>query len=270
MKTNNIIRNTLKGMAIGGSMTIPGVSGGTVAIILNIYDELISSVSQFFKQTKKSLLTLSTVGFGAVLGMLMLSKLILFAKDNFYLPIMYLFMGAVLGSVPMLYKKANISKINFKVLLYPILGASLVLLIDFIPKDALNFNSVNDIEFYILVFVVGLILSVALILPGISASYMLLIFGIYEKTFSSIHNMDFLFLGILLLGVCTGVCATTKVLENVMNRYPQATYLLIIGFVLASLREVFPGIPLGIDIIVCLLTLFSGILVTLLLSNVKD
>ena len=270
MRKKNLIIDTIKGIVIGASMLIPGVSGGTIAIILNVYDDLISSISSFFKETKESIITLLTVGGGAVVGIILFSKAILFVTNTFRMPMMFLFLGAALGSVPMLYRKAQIKKFSFSVLLYPTLGALLVLLIEMIPQNALKIDPNAGIISYIILVAAGIVLSVALVLPGISVSYMLLILGIYETTLTAIEQMQIAFLVALVFGVALGICLSTRLLEKAMKNYPQATYLLIIGFVLVSLREIFPGLPNGIEILTCFLTFGAGLVGILYLSRYSD
>ena len=107
---SNILLNMLKGLFVGGSMLIPGVSGGSMAMILGIYDKLITSVSSFFKHKKQSMIILGTFVLGAGIGILLFAKPLLYLTDTFTFPMMYLFMGAVVGSIPMIYKKADIKK----------------------------------------------------------------------------------------------------------------------------------------------------------------
>ena len=127
----------------------------------------------------------------------------------------------------------------------------------------------NIIE-YIYIILAGIILSVALVLPGISVSYMLLILGIYESTLLALENMEIMFLFMLVLGIGLGVVLSTKILESAMKNHPKGTYLLIIGFVLFSLREIFPGLPKGFDILSCMLTFLTGFGVIFLLSRCSD
>lgn len=269
MKKKSALKNTLKGTVIGSAMLIPGVSGGTTAIILDVYDDLISSVSSFFKDTKKSLFTLLTIGVGALLGILFFSKAILYITSKFYMPMMFLFFGAVLGSIPMLYRKAEIKRFSLGTIVYPLIGAGLVLIMEFIPKDSLKIPVGAGWMSYLVVILAGLILSVAFVLPGISVSYMLLILGIYETTLTAIENMEYMFLITLLVGIALGVLLSTRILEKSMKNHPQATYLLIIGFVLVSLKEIFPGIPLGLGIIESIITFLVGFISVFYLSKLS-
>ena len=89
----------------------------------------------------------------------------------------------------------------------------------------------------------GFVASIALILPGISVSYLLYLLGVYDQILLAISSLSFSLLIPLGGGVIAGILATTKLLEKAMNRYPQATYLIILGFVLGSMWELFPGVP---------------------------
>lgn len=108
----------LKGAAIGIAMLVPGVSGGTMAIILGVYDDLIHSVSSFFKDIKKNFIFLFYIAIGGIIGVLAFSKLIEYALDNFRYPTMYFFIGIVIGGIPVLYQKVDNSKGQVKNWLY--------------------------------------------------------------------------------------------------------------------------------------------------------
>ena len=113
----------------------------------------------------------------------------------------------------------------------------------------------------------GVIAAVALVLPGISVSYFLLLLGLYDETMRAITTFYFPFLIPLALGLLLGIILTTKLLERAMKRHPQPTYLIILGFVLGSIAEVFPGIPTWPELLLCLVTLAAGFLAIYFLSR---
>lgn len=263
-KTNVVI--FLKGTAIGASMLVPGLSGGTMAIILGIYDDMIHAVSSFFQDKRKNALFLLRVGLGGLLGMCLFARLLLRAVTAFPMPMLFLFLGAILGSIPVLFKKSGAGKFRPVQLVYFGTGAAIVLGMSCLPETGLDFAAAGGFGFFLL-FLAGLLVSVALVLPGISASYMLLLLGLYEITLSAIDRMELLFLSPLILGVLVGILLTTRLLETAMQRFPTASYLMIAGFVAGSVTEVFPGFPSGIHIFICAVTLLAGFFSTLLLSR---
>lgn len=255
---SNILLNMLKGLFVGGSMLIPGVSGGSMAMILGIYDKLITSVSSFFKHKKQSIIVLGTFVLGAGIGILLFAKPLLYLTDTFTFPMMYLFMGAVVGSIPMIYKKADIKKISLSVILYTILGMAIIFMISFIPEELFSVNLDIGVTDILLLVIAGIVAAIALVLPGISVSYMLLVLGMYEETMKAIDQFYLPYLIPLGVGVLLGIILTTRILEKAMNTYTAPTYLIILGFVIASVIEVFPGIPSGINIIISIGTFLIG------------
>ncbi len=248
----------LKGLTVGASMLIPGVSGGTMAIILGIYDRLIHAISSFRKDKKRNAFLLLTFGGGAVLGILLLSKLIWKLVTAFHMPMMYLFIGAILASVPPLYRKSRQRTASAGSIVALLLGFGLVWALSLLPSGLFQFGEETTVWSYLMLFIAGLIVAVALVLPGISASYMLLMLGMYDITLQAIQAFHLAFLIPLLLGVGVGTILTTGLLEKAMQQFPHITYPLIIGFVLGSVLEVFPGPPSGIEWVICPMSLLLG------------
>lgn len=264
---NNVIKSTVQGVVMGASMMIPGVSGGTTAILLGIYDQLISAVGSVFKTPRKSILTLLPFGVGGGIGILLFAKLLLKLTTLYEMPMMYLFLGAIVGSLPMLFRKTGAKRFSFSQVLFVLLGLILVILTDMLPKGAFEANAGAGIAGYLLIIAAGIITAVALVLPGISVSYMLLVLGVYDPMLKALNSYDFAFLIPLALSVAIGVLATTKVLETAMRKYPEATFLVIIGFVLGSLRDVYPGLPSGWEWLVCIATFALGCIAILYVSR---
>lgn len=257
MRNTNIL-NMIKGMFVGASMLIPGVSGGSMAIILGIYDELIYSVSSFFKNKKDSMKLLVTFMAGAFIGIILFAKPLLYLTDKYTFLMMYFFIGAVVGSIPMIYKKAEIKRLSIQSILYIVLGMIIVFLISLIPKELFQIDLSNGIQDYIILMITGIVIAVALVLPGISVSYMLLVLDMYEETIRAIDEFYLPYLLPLGIGILLGIVLMTKILERAMTLYSKATYLIILGFVIGSVVEVFPGIPKGTSIIISLFNLFLG------------
>lgn len=253
------VKNFVYGVVIGAAMLIPGVSGGTTAIILGIYDQLVAAVASFFKDIKKNFLFLIVIALGGVAGFVLFSNLMLKLISLWEVPMMFLFIGATSGSFPLLVRK---SREGFKLssALFLLLGFALVFGISYLPESLFHFDAHSVAGFFTL-FVLGIPLAVALVLPGISFSYMMLIFSIYDPFLRALSSFDVLFLLPLGLGLIAGVLLSTKLLEKAMQRFPGPTYFAIIGFVLGSILEILrelPHTPAGWEIPACILTLAVG------------
>lgn len=261
------VRTFLKGAWIGGTMLVPGVSGGSMAMILGIYDELIASVSSFFKDIKRHFIFLSIFSGGAILGMIAFAKPISHLLNKYPMPVMYFFVGAVVGSIPLIYKKSTVREVNFRIIFYTLLGLVTMYLLAQLPTDALKSEMHSGLGSFLLLVGAGFVAAIALILPGISVSYMLLLMGMYDETMRAIGEFYLPFLVPLGLGLLIGVMMTTKILERAMSQHPQPTYLIILGFMVGSTMKVFPGIPAGAEIIICLGTFLAGVFGILLVST---
>lgn len=268
--------NVLKGMGVGLSMLIPGVSGGTMAIILGIYDDLISAISSFTKDVKKHLFLLITFLSGVGLGIFMLAKSILFVTQNYHTITMYFFLGAISASFPMLFKKAKMDKIGTKLslyyILYAIIGMLIVFLISIIPTGLFVYDPSNLLLSYAMIIFAGFICSIALILPGISGAFMLLMLGMYESTITAVQSFDLLYLLPLVIGGLIGILSVTRMLENAMKNHTRITYMIILGFIAASMYEVLPKlIPKGFELVACIVVFSIGFFaITLISKNGKQ
>jgi len=239
--------NVIKGIVIGIATLVPGVSGGTMAIILGLYDDIIHSISSFFSNVKKNALFLLTVGIGGAIGLLGFSRIMGYLLSRFRYPMIYFFIGIIIGGIPVLYRKTDNGSKKAIDWIYFAVGFVIVLVMSFFNVTVVNLANSAGILQFIFLFIAGIIIAVALILPGISTSFMLLAIGLYDTFIDAINNIKLNLLIPIGLGVVFGVLTTTRILETCMNKKPRQTYLLILGFVVGSIIEVFPGLPEGLD-----------------------
>lgn len=242
---------SIKGFIIGSSMAVPGVSGGTMAIVLGIYDRLLSAINGIRKDFKKNAWYLIRFGLGSAIGLVLFYELIGRLLEIFPIPVSALFFGAVIGGVPTLLSKIKPEKLTAKFtvfcLLWGILGVIIVLgvanILDILkwigvvaPEVTSLVSTTGSITLanILLWIVTGLVISIALVLPGISTSHMLIILGI-----TSIMSMPLPALAVIGISLLVGIFAITKPLEWAMNRFTAPTYSVIIGFVLGSLWDIF-------------------------------
>ena len=244
MKNKGIL--LIKGFFMGVANIIPGVSGGTLAITLGIYERLLEAISHFFKKFKENISFLIPIGIGAVLFIVLGSRIIEFSLENYPLPTILFFTGLILGGIPMLYKKVQ-GHINGKNLIIFILTFAFVIGIMFL-KSGSNVN-LKEVDFlgYFLLFFVGVIAAATMIIPGISGSFMLMVMGYYKpilnviNEFTSFENVmhNFFILLPFGLGVLVGVVGIAKILEYLFKKFEVPTYFGVLGFVLSSIIGIF-------------------------------
>lgn len=272
----------LKGFFIGSSMSVPGVSGGTMAILLGIYGRLIDSISNFLKDIKGNIIFLLKFCLGAGVGIGSLAFVISWLLDNFPLPVSFFFLGAVIGGVPALYKETKKSSFKLSSALYFLFGLVIVISIGFLPISNFNIAAGSGVMHYVMLLVTGVIIALALVLPGISTSHMLLVLGMYDAMLLAIKQFDIVYIGVIGVSTLIGIFLITKPIEWVMKKFPHQTYWMILGFVLGSTSEIFsdkilPAIPASptptwmiISIIISIITFGLGILGIMSLSKFSN
>ena len=236
-------------------MLVPGVSGGSMAMVIGIYNRLIKSVSSFRKDIKNNTIFLLVFVLGAGAGILLFAKPLLSLIETYPKPMLFAILGFVAGGIPTIYKQASVKNFGFLQSIYVIIGLISVLLFNILPLNSTLNTSSNNIIYLLFS---GFIAAIALILPGISVSYLLLLMGLYDKTMLALSNIDLTFIIPMALGVIAGIILCTKALEKAMSNYPQPTYLIIIGFVLGSMICAFPGKPEAHQWIICIPASIAG------------
>lgn len=163
----------LKGIATSFGFIVPGLSGGTMALIAGIYHKLLSSVNGLLKNFKKNALFLVIAGAGALFGIFAFSGIISHLLENYKIPVTYFFMGCVAGGIPLLLKESKIKRAEFKKPLpyiWILAGLIIVIAVAALSKSYFNISATVGALRFILFLAVGLFVAAAFILPGISTT----------------------------------------------------------------------------------------------------
>ena len=236
----------IKGFFMGIANIIPGVSGGTLAITMGIYEDLINAISHFFTKLKQNIAFLLPVGIGAILSILLGSKVIGYSLEKFPLPTILFFVGLILGGLPMLSRKTKGNMTKKNIIIFLATFVFVIALMFLKTGKQVSFASMNILS-YILLFFVGMIASATMIIPGISGSFMLMVMGYYQPIINTINTLTkmqdigkcFMILIPFGLGVLVGIVLIAKLIEFLFKKYEVPTYFGIIGFVLASIIGIF-------------------------------
>ncbi|HEK6122436.1 TPA: DUF368 domain-containing protein [Staphylococcus aureus] len=271
--------NILKGFAMGTSDLVPGVSGGTIALLLGIYNQFIASISGIFsRRFWPSFTFLIPIIIGMLLAMGSLSNLFNYLLSQHHIPTMFFFGGLIIGILPYLLKISNY-KTSFTTKHYMMVIAGIAILIvitlmnngDKHAGETLTLSTGLIIKY----FIAGMCASSAMLLPGISGSFMLLVFGVYGTVMlaiSEVVKLNFTGLPILLavgFGVLAGFIISSKIIQYFLTHHKLMTFALIIGFVVGSLFAVFPGLPTNIVTwFVSLVVFIIGFIVSLTLGRI--
>lgn len=239
----------IKGFLIGVANIIPGVSGGTLAITLGIYEKLIGAISHFFKNLKENIKFIIPIGIGAVLSILLLSRVISFCLKEYTLATILFFIGLILGGIPLLNKKIKGHYKNVSNIIIFLLSFGFVIVLSVLKgENVVSFANMNIIN-YIMLFLVGVVAAATMIIPGVSGSFVLMLLGYYKPivdTIGALTKFNNIWQNIMILvpfgiGVLVGIVAISKLLEFLFKKYEVKTYFGVMGFITASIITIFTG-----------------------------
>ena len=237
MKYGKVIKNFFHGVCIGTFEVVPGISGGTLAVLLNIYDKLIMSVSHIRDDFKNSVKYLIPIVAGMAFGIITFSYVISFLYENYPMETNFLLLGLIVGLIPMILGRAVGS--NFKLLntlpFFAMFAFMIFIICMSLTAESNNsiITGVNLFEFVRLVLV-GALAAFCLLLPGCSGSMIMLVFGVYYSVMNAIHSFNILLLLPVGIGVLLGLLCGSKAVEFLFNKFPKATYFGILGLIVGS------------------------------------
>ena len=256
--TKEYVTNFFNGFMMALADSVPGVSGGSIAFILGFYDNFVGALdSLFYKEKRKDgILYLLKLGIGWIVGMALSVIILTKVFETSIYQISSLFIGFILLSIPIIIKDEKKSlKENIFNIIFTLIGTILVVAITYFNNTQLTTMSLTKltISHGIYIFLVGMIAISAMILPGISGSTLLLIFGLYLPVITGIKDLlhfDFsslLGLFIFGLGIIAGILSIIKLLKKALDKYRSQTIYLIIGLMLGSLYSIVMG-PTTLDV----------------------
>lgn len=236
---------TLKGVAMGAADVVPGVSGGTIAFISGIYEELITAINNInlallktwkedgFKSVWKSvngnfLLALFT---GIFISLFSLATLVSWLLENEPILLWSFFFGLVLASVFFVGKE--IKRWNLGIVFAMIMGAFLAFYITTLPPS----ENIDSLPY---LFLSGALAVCAMILPGISGAFILVLLGSYKTILDAVHERDFTVIITVGLGAVFGLLSFARLLKWMFTNYKNITLAILTGFILGSLNKIWP------------------------------
>lgn len=262
----NMLRNFLKGLIIGMGAIAPGVSGGAFAIMLGVYDKITDAIGNFYIDFKEKFLFLSTLGLGAVIGIVGFSQVLEFLFNDYEILTKYAFIGLILGSMPSVFKEANKKgqKCVYFLPLVMTLGITLMFtLMDKVPAPMGSGETLTFVEGLIY----GGVIALGTIVPGISSSIILMYAGVYSAVLAAIGSLQWLLLLPLGLGFGITMLLLSKLINYLFKRFYSWTYYAVLGFVLGSITALIPRTNSAIDLFFGMLMCVIGFYCSRWMSN---
>ncbi len=275
------LKEILKGVFIGVANIIPGLSGGTIALSMGVYEKILGAVNNIWKDFKGSLKTLLPYGIGLVAGIVCFTFLIEYCLTNFQIPTLLAFVGLILGGLPSIYGRVKGEKFKPTHLITLAIMAAIIIIPTIVTAGAAD--AMKTVEFSLLSVLIfaglGVISAGTMIIPGVSGSMMLMMLGYYETIISTISTfikaalaLDFATALVACqalipfgIGVIIGIVVIAKIIEKLLKRYPNATMWGIIGLVVTSPFAILYGVSFAgctaLTVIASIITFVIGFFV---------
>ena len=260
------------GTLLGVSVLIPGISAGTMAIVFNIYDRLIGVITPNIKKVIAAWKFWLPLAIGVMAAVLTFSKVIAVLYEKHPIQTNWFFIGIIAGSIPMIYRKVissvEVSSSPPKIKYVPTLPSpqsticaiiALAVMLVFAvvsPNEELTVYSTVTPALFAILVLGGVLASLAMIIPGISGSFLLLAIGLYRTVLQAVSDLNLMLLLPFVLGVIAGLLAGSAIIRLLLAKAPRATYGAILGLVVGSIVVLYraPGTGLGTELALSLLT----------------
>ena len=248
----DFIRLIVIGVILGVANVIPGVSGGTLAVVFNIYDRLISVITLNVKKILSEWKFILPLVAGMGLGIILFSKAITFLFENYPVQTNWFFIGIILGSIPMIVKrlmaasKASFSdarKIPVSAIVCGVLALAVMAIMTYanVAESGAPIQTELTPLLAVKLFIGLACATIAMIIPGISGSFLMLVVGIYSTVIAAISDFNIPLLIPAVIGGVIGLLGGAKLVRFLMAKVPAQTYGAIMGLVLGSILVIFPG-----------------------------
>ncbi len=252
------ILDFFKGVLIGAGCILPGISSGVLCVIFGIYDKLLDSILNFFKDVQKNFRFLLPIAIGGMVGIIVFSKILQYFLYNFPLHTNSIFIGLILGGTILLFKQiSSQSKFNLKdIILYVIPSLVLGVLMVYL-ENKIGIKTIQNVS-NIYLILSGFLMSVGIVVPGVSSTIILMLMGIYSIYLNSISSLYLPVLLPMAVGLFIGSIFFMKIIQKMLDKFYNKTMLLIIGFTLGSIFVLMPQVQSITEIIICILCMTLG------------
>ena len=258
------ILNFIRGFCMALADSVPGVSGGTIAFILGFYDDFVNSLNNLISSDKKGRITalkfLSKIGIGWIVGFILSVSFITSIFEKNIYQISSLFLGFIISSIPLMIKSERKILIgNKRNAIFLIVGISVVVAMTYFnpvtnigQSFSLKYENLN-LLFMAYIFISGMVAISAMVLPGISGSTILLIFGLYAPILTAIEQiirLNFDYLPAILIfgsGILIGILITVRIVRYLLRSFRSQTIYCIIGLMVGSIYSVIMG-PMSLEV----------------------
>ncbi len=254
-----------KGILIGAGCILPGISSGVLCVIFGIYEKLLESILNFFKDIKENTKFLFPIAIGGIIGVILFSKILQYLLYKYPVQTKSIFIGLILGGVILLFKQMDTKeKFKIKNLFYLVISLLIGISMVYIENKIGTETKENVSNLYLIIS--GFLMSIGIVVPGVSNTIILMLLGVYTLYLNSVST---LYLPILIpmgIGLILGSLIFMKIIKYLLEKFYIQTILSIIGFTLGSILVLLPETQSILEIVIAFLWGIVGIYIVKILN----
>jgi len=269
-----LIKLTAIGFVLGITSVIPGFSVATMAVVFNVYDRLINVIVPNVKKVFAAWMFWLPLIIGGFAGILFSSKVFTVLFENYYISTYWFFIGVIIGSIPLIY-----SRVREPSSLFPsvpsviccILAIGIMLCVAILkPQEGTAVYTEPTLLLFVFLFLAGILGATAMIIPGISGAFVLLVIGMYRTVLQAVSDFNIILIIPVVLGAVVGLLISAAFVRFLLIKAPRKTYGAVLGLVTGSVFVLYPGgFGEGIGILISVSCLFIGFMFSFILGRKK-
>lgn len=261
------------GIIIGIAAMLPGISGAVLAVLFGIYERLVRDLAKLHYYIKADFWFIILFLIGGIVGTVISAKLLNEAMDRYPAECLMFFVGLIAGQIPALYKLTATSSCekpaahNMLAFIIGIIAMGSMIAVDLLEISSGDVELLHDSYGYAVMFVIGVVVAISALVPGISHSTILIVFGLFAAFTAAVGDVDVAFIGCMMLGILAGALLFSKVIHYALDHHHRTMMFLILGLTIGSLAALLFTSADKVDglmhILACICTLAVGLAVSI-------
>lgn len=239
----SFLYSVLCGFCLGISVFAPGISGSIMAIIMGIYDKLLDIASNPFKNFKKNFMFLIPLGIGAVISLVLFILVFSYLFETYEKAVFMLFIGLIVGNLPMVYKEATKSKFKWYYILGTVAAFAIALVVGIMSEGVGEAQVTYGNTNLMYIALSGVLAGFASLIPGMSVSMILIVMGVYDYLIASAKALDIVTIGVVGVAFVLSMIASSKLIKFVFSKFSGMAHFMVMGFLIGSVGGIFFTLP---------------------------
>ncbi len=239
----SFLYRVLCGFCLGISIFAPGISGSIMAIIMGIYDKLLSIASNPFKNFKNNFKFLFPLGIGAVISLVLFILMFSYLFETYEKAVFMLFIGLIVGNLPMVYKEARKSRFKWYYILGTVAAIAVALVVGIMSEGVGETQVIHENTNLMYIALSGALAGSASLVPGMSVSMILIVMGVYDYLIAAAKSLDIITIAVVGVAFVLSMIVSSKLIKFIFAKFSGMAHFMVLGFLIGSVSGIFLTLP---------------------------